>query len=154
VHHRAGDDRDHGRHRGRHGDRDVPADVQADQRGRGRQLMVHPLLAPASPAVGPAPGSDPRGPSWNALRHLVLGRILVASLALPSGLLLRPEVTPKPLSLLALALGAVAGVSIAPPATWSAPSGNWIACAWTTTRSSATWPPASSPWTAPARSAT
>jgi len=75
--------------------------------------MAHPLLAPASPAVGPAPGSDPRGPSWNALRHLVLGRILVASLALPSGLLLRPEVTSKPLSLLALAMGAVAGVSIA-----------------------------------------
>jgi two-component system sensor histidine kinase PilS (NtrC family) len=43
----------------------------------------------------------------------VLGRILVASLALPTGLLLRPEVTSRPLTLLAFGLAAVAGVSIA-----------------------------------------
>ena len=61
-------------------------------------------------AIGP-PGE--REPGWNALRQLVLGRILVASLALPSGLLLRPDVTARPLSLLAVALAAVAGVSIA-----------------------------------------
>jgi len=61
-----------------------------------------------------APGAGPeRAPGWNALRQLVLGRILVASLALPSGLLLRPDVTSRPLTLLALALGAVGGVSIA-----------------------------------------
>jgi len=61
-----------------------------------------------------APGAVPeRAPGWNALRQLVLGRILVASLALPSGLLLRPDVTSRPLTLLALALGAVGGVSIA-----------------------------------------
>ena len=61
-----------------------------------------------------APGAGPaRAPGWNALRQLVLGRILVASLALPSGLLLRPDVTARPLTLLALALGAVGGVSIA-----------------------------------------
>jgi len=61
----------------------------------------------------PAAGVPERAPGWNALRQLVLGRILVASLALPSGLLLRPDVTSRPLALLALALGAVAGVSIA-----------------------------------------
>ena len=67
--------------------------------------------APGQPTEG---GSGPeRAPGWNALRQLVLGRILVASLALPSGLLLRPDVTSRPLALLALALGAVGGVSIA-----------------------------------------
>jgi len=58
-------------------------------------------------------GGPERALGWNALRQLVLGRILVASLALPSGLLLRPDVTSRPLTLLALGLGAVAGVSIA-----------------------------------------
>jgi PAS domain S-box-containing protein len=47
------------------------------------------------------------------LRQLVLGRVLIASLALPSGLLLRPDVTEEPLRLLALAFAAVAGVSVA-----------------------------------------
>ena len=76
-------------------------------RGRGRRLPAWWLSPPyRTPAGEPEPG-------WNALRQLVLGRILVASLALPSGLLLRPDVTSRPLMLLALALGAIGGVSIA-----------------------------------------
>ena len=77
--------------------------------------MNAPLTVLPSPSraaeAWPAPATPAR--AWNPLRHLVLGRILVASLALPSGLLLRPDVTSKPLTLLALALAAVAGVSIA-----------------------------------------
>src|SRR6185436_19480901 len=75
-----------------------------------------PTAALAGPfAAGgiPAGAGPERALGWNALRQLVLGRILVASLALPSGLLLRPDVTSRPLTLLALALGAVGGVSIA-----------------------------------------
>jgi len=74
----------------------------------GRAGLQARLLAGS---LATSPGE--RSPGWNALRQLVLGRILVASLALPSGLLLRPDVTSRPLTLLALALGAVAGVSIA-----------------------------------------
>ncbi|MEQ1833803.1 MAG: hypothetical protein ABL977_12170, partial [Candidatus Eisenbacteria bacterium] len=58
------------------------------------------------PALGTALHSGPtsatgalaslRAPGWGSLRHLVLGRMLVASLALPSGLLLRPDVTERP----------------------------------------------------------
>jgi len=78
------------------------------------------LVSPRRAAASPDPSGDrslgglvPRPPGWNSLRQLVLGRILVASLALPSGLLLRPDVTSRPLSLLALAMGSVAGVSVA-----------------------------------------
>ncbi len=77
-------------------------------------------LVPAlSAAVSSAPASDTvasatvRAPGWDSLRHLVLGRMLVASLALPSGLLLRPDVTERPMALLVLAFGAIAGVSVA-----------------------------------------
>lgn len=61
-----------------------------------------------------APGLD--GPvtgdqGWNALQHLVLGRLLVASLALPCGLLLRPEVTAHPVGLLWAALVALGVLS-------------------------------------------
>ena len=71
------------------------------------------------PAVNPervtgAPlGSGSRALGWGSLRHLVVGRMLVASLALPSGLLLRPDVTERPVTLLALALAAVGVVSVA-----------------------------------------
>ena len=83
--------------------------------------LIAALAAPdPAPTSSGAPGGTggPRAEPgaatrpWNPLRGLVLGRILVASLALPSGLLLRPDVTAKPLSLLALALGALAVVSI------------------------------------------
>ena len=80
---------------------------------RGPSLAARLLGSPFVFASAPAPGGEERAPGWNSLRQLVLGRILVASLALPSGLLLRPDVTSRPLTLLALALGAVAGVSIA-----------------------------------------
>ena len=63
------------------------------------------------PGAVTAPGVRPDG--WNALYQLVLGRVLVASLALPSGLLLRPDVTDRPALLLTVALAAVAGVSVA-----------------------------------------
>lgn len=68
-----------------------------------------------SPSTGTGSFMGPvaRATGWSALRQLVLGRVLVASLALPSGLLLRPEVTERPTELLSLALGAVAGVSVA-----------------------------------------
>ncbi len=64
-------------------------------------------------AAGPPAGAGPRRARRGSLRQLVLGRILIASLALPSGLLLRPDVTDQPLQLLALAFAAVAGVSVA-----------------------------------------
>lgn len=51
------------------------------------------------------------GRAWGALRPLLFGRLLVASVALPSGLLLRPDVTDRPIPLLAAALAAVAAVS-------------------------------------------
>lgn len=60
----------------------------------GKSLRLAPGLD------GPAPGDL----GWSALHHLVLGRLLVASLALPFGLLLRPEVTPRPVALLWTAL--------------------------------------------------
>src|ERR1051325_8291892 len=63
--------------------------------------------------AGPPPGPGPRGLAWGSLRHLVVGRMLVASLALPSGLLLRPDVTDRPVPLLAMALAAVGAVSVA-----------------------------------------
>jgi PAS domain S-box-containing protein len=68
---------------------------------------------PATAAAGTRTGSGPRRTRVASLRQLVLGRVLVASLALPSGLLLRPDVTDQPLQLLALAFSAVAGVSVA-----------------------------------------
>lgn len=73
------------------------------------------LLAtpPARAATAPVSPASSRLPGWGTLRHLVLGRMIVASLALPSGLLLRPDVIERPMALLALAFGAVAGVSVA-----------------------------------------
>jgi PAS domain S-box-containing protein len=68
---------------------------------------------PATAAAGTRTGSGPPRTRVASLRQLVLGRVLVASLALPSGLLLRPDVTDQPLQLLALAFSAVAGVSVA-----------------------------------------
>ena len=69
---------------------------------------------PDSPAgAGASTALVARVVGWSALRQLVLGRVLVASLALPSGLLLRPDVTDRPAALLSLALSAVAGVSVA-----------------------------------------
>lgn len=61
-----------------------------------------------------APGLDGPGAGdlgWNALQHLVLGRLLVASLALPFGILLRPEVTDEPVALLWTALVALGALS-------------------------------------------
>lgn len=63
--------------------------------------------------TGAPTGPGSRALGWGSLRHLVVGRMLVATLALPSGLLLRPDVTDRPVTLLALALAAVAGVSVA-----------------------------------------
>ncbi len=56
-----------------------------------------------------ATGADDQG--WSALRHVVTARVLVASLALPFGILLRPGVVAQPLPLLWLALVVVAGVT-------------------------------------------
>lgn len=55
------------------------------------------------------PGAGDHG--WNALQHLVLGRLLVASLALPCGILLRPEVTAQPVGLLWTSLVALGVLS-------------------------------------------
>ncbi len=65
------------------------------------------MAATAGASLRLAPGLDGPGAGdlgWNALQHLVLGRLLVASLALPFGLLLRPDVTEHPVTLLWLAL--------------------------------------------------
>lgn len=71
-------------------------------------------LVPAlSPVSAPVAAATARVPGWSSLRHLVLGRMLVASLALPSGLLLRPDVIERPMVLLTAAFGAVAAVSVA-----------------------------------------
>lgn len=54
-----------------------------------------------------ASGSTIRGTAdqgWSSLQALVLTRLLIASLALPFGVLLRPEVTPRPIALLWTAL--------------------------------------------------
>lgn len=68
-------------------------------------------LVPLGAGASTAPAARTVG--WGALRQLVLARVLVASLALPSGLMLRPDVTERPTALLTLALAAVASVSVA-----------------------------------------
>jgi two-component system sensor histidine kinase PilS (NtrC family) len=65
------------------------------------------------PATDGPTGPGSRALGWGSLRHLVVARMLVASLALPSGLLLRPDVTDRPVTLLAVALAALALVSVA-----------------------------------------
>ncbi len=50
-------------------------------------------------------GTEDQG--WGSLQALVLTRLLIASLALPFGVLLRPEVTPRPVALLWTTLVAV-----------------------------------------------
>jgi two-component system sensor histidine kinase PilS (NtrC family) len=70
-------------------------------------------VLPARPLAEAPPGPGPRALGWGSLRHLVVARMLVASLALPSGLLLRPDVTDRPVTLLAYALAALALVSVA-----------------------------------------
>ena len=76
-------------------------------------MSVVLVTPPARAATAPVSPASSRLPGWGTLRHLVLGRMIVASLALPSGLLLRPDVIERPMALLALAFGAVAGVSVA-----------------------------------------
>jgi hypothetical protein len=51
------------------------------------------------PATDGPTGPGSRALGWGSLRHLVVARMLVASLALPSGLLLRPDVTDRPVTL-------------------------------------------------------
>jgi PAS domain S-box-containing protein len=63
-----------------------------------------------------APANDAAGvedQGWSTLQHLVLARVLVASLALPFGILLRPGVTDRPRLLLGLALALVAVITAA-----------------------------------------
>jgi PAS domain S-box-containing protein len=72
------------------------------------------MAAAAGTSLRLAPGLEGPGAGdhgWNALQHLVLGRLLVASLALPFGILLRPEVTAQPVTLLWTALVALGVVS-------------------------------------------
>ena len=74
--------------------------------------MIRPPASAAALPPGPeGPGAEAHG--WTALRQLVLARLLVASLALPFGLLLRPEVTPQPAWLLTLSLAGLAVLSVA-----------------------------------------
>jgi PAS domain S-box-containing protein len=68
--------------------------------------------------IGPRPlgAADATGgedPGWSALRHLVLSRVLVASLALPFGIMLRPGVVSQPLPFLWLALGVTTAITTA-----------------------------------------
>ncbi len=65
-------------------------------------------------SVRTLPGFDPAAAEeqgWSALQHLVLARLLVAALALPFGILLRPELG-QPVPLLAGALGAVLAMTV------------------------------------------
>lgn len=67
-----------------------------------------PLAPPAAPGSRPAPW-DP----WDGLRALQRGRLVVAVLALPVGVLLRPEADQRAVGELIAALVAVALVSLA-----------------------------------------
>ena len=62
--------------------------------------------------------AGPKGPVagaqvWSGLRQAVFARLLIASLALPFGILLRPEITPRPVALLWISLAAIAALSAA-----------------------------------------
>src|SRR5205085_4790511 len=91
VDHRALHDRGDGRHRRRHGGRDVPADVQAHHRRGGRSLMKLVEAAPESTVVVGGGGGHDRS---SGLLTLIRARLLVATLALPIGILFRPEASP------------------------------------------------------------
>src|SRR5207247_8651442 len=85
------------------------AHVQAHQRRGGRALMtprLH-LLIPGGP--GDATSADEV--RWDGLRTLIRARLLVATLALPMGILLRPEATQAPWLIVAVALAAVGVLS-------------------------------------------
>lgn len=72
------------------------------------------MTAAAGTSLRLAPGLEGPGTGdhgWNSLQHLVLGRLLVASLALPCGILLRPEVSDRPVSLLWTSLVALGVLS-------------------------------------------
>jgi two-component system sensor histidine kinase PilS (NtrC family) len=62
-------------------------------------------------AAMPADATSGGDPGWGALQQLVLSRVLVASLALPFGILLRPGQLPHPTQLLWTAVGLVAAVT-------------------------------------------
>jgi PAS domain S-box-containing protein len=55
--------------------------------------------------------ADAEGQGWTALQHLVLARVLVASLALPFGILLKPGLGTRPLPLLWAAITATAAIT-------------------------------------------
>ncbi len=57
--------------------------------------------------------SDAADQGWVALQHLVVARVLVASLALPFGILLRPGVVARPMPLLWAALALTAAITAA-----------------------------------------
>jgi len=58
-----------------------------------------------------ANAGEPGDQGWTSLQHLVLARVLVASLALPFGILLRPGVTARPLPLLWEAFALTAAIA-------------------------------------------
>ena len=66
-------------------------------------------MNPRSFMTADATGGD--DPGWSALQHLVISRVLVASLALPFGILLRPGIVERPLELLWAAVGATAVIT-------------------------------------------
>ena len=74
--------------------------------------MAKALALSPDPATGAVTGPVSRGLAWSSLRHLVVGRMIVASLALPSGLLLRPDISDRPVTMLTMALAAVAVLSV------------------------------------------
>jgi PAS domain S-box-containing protein len=55
--------------------------------------------------------ADAEGQGWTSLQHLVLARVLVASLALPFGILLRPGLEVRPLPLLWTAIAVTAAIT-------------------------------------------
>ncbi len=72
-------------------------------------MTVAAGIDPRALEAAGATGEDSR---WSALNHLVIARVLVASLALPFGIALRPGVSDRPVELLWTAAGLTAALTV------------------------------------------
>jgi two-component system sensor histidine kinase PilS (NtrC family) len=70
------------------------------------------MPGPASIGTPSGARAGESGDRWEGLRTLVRVRLLIAALALPAGVLFRPDPPPDAWRVLAAALGAVAGLSV------------------------------------------
>lgn len=69
--------------------------------------------------------ADAEDQGWTSLQHLVLARVLVASLALPFGILLKPGLGTRPLPLLWTAFALTAAITVASVAAIRLRQGLW-----------------------------